>query len=163
MLVNRACAVLSRKFAARVVCCSEASLRVHRELSYAPEKLEVIPNGFDLNQVKPDPTARVSVRQELGIPPDTPLIGIAARFHPLKDHHNFIQAAARLHKKIPGVHLLLCGLGITWQNPQLAGWIRAAGIRDSFHLLPLPRYITPLSPPIHLPTPSSRLQTFPPP
>src|SRR5712664_1594244 len=32
MFVNRACAVLSRKFAARVVCCSEASLRVHREL-----------------------------------------------------------------------------------------------------------------------------------
>jgi len=84
MFVNRACAVLSRKFAARVVCCSAASLRVHRNLNYAAEKLELIPNGFDLNQVKPDPTARVSVRQELGIPTDALLIGIAARFHPLK-------------------------------------------------------------------------------
>src|SRR5712664_2370215 len=36
MFVNRACAVLSRKFAARVVCCSAASLRVHRNLNYAP-------------------------------------------------------------------------------------------------------------------------------
>ncbi len=161
MLVNRACAVLSRKFAARVVCCSEASLRVHRELSYAPEKLEVIPNGFDLNQVKPDPTARVSVRQELGIPPDTPLIGIAARFHPLKDHHNFIQAAARLHKKIPGVHFLLCGLGITWQNPQLAGWIRAAGIRDSCHLLGLRRDMTRLFAAMDIATTASRSEAFP--
>src|SRR6266404_7828012 len=40
MFVNRACAVLSRKFAARVVCCSAASLRVHRNLNYAAEKLE---------------------------------------------------------------------------------------------------------------------------
>src|SRR5216684_5084072 len=110
MFVNRACAFLSRKLPARIVCCSEASLRVHRELSYAPEKLEVIPNGFDLNQIKPDPTTRVSVRQELGIPTDALLIGIAARFHPLKDHHNFIQAAARLQKQIPGIHFLLCGM-----------------------------------------------------
>src|SRR5260370_22443785 len=96
MLVNRACAVLSRKLAARVVCCSEASLRVHRELSYAPEKLEVIPNGFDLNQVKPDPTARVSVRQELGIPPDTLLIGIAARFHRSEEHTSELQSHLNL-------------------------------------------------------------------
>src|SRR6202171_6829680 len=66
LLVNQACASLSWRIAARIVCCSEASLRVHNNLSYAAEKLEVIPNGFDLNQVKPDPSARVSVRRELG-------------------------------------------------------------------------------------------------
>src|SRR5260370_4655758 len=112
MLVNRPCAVLSRKFAARVVCCSEASLRVHRNLRYAAEKMEVIPNGFDLEQAKPDPDARASIRQELGIPVDAPLIGIAARFHPLKAHHNFIHAAARLQKQIPGIHFLLSRINI---------------------------------------------------
>jgi len=87
MLVNRACAFLSRKFPAHIVCCSEASLRIHKKLSYDAEKLEVSSpkppdHGFDLEQVKPDPTARVSVREELGIPADALLIGIAARFHP---------------------------------------------------------------------------------
>src|SRR6201998_1063398 len=95
MLVNRACAVLSRKFADRIVFCSEASLRTHKLLGYAAEKLQVIPNGFDLEQVKPDPTARASLRQELGIPRDAVVIGLAARFHPHKDHRNFIQAAER--------------------------------------------------------------------
>ncbi len=135
ILINRICAFLSRKFPARIVCCSEASLRVHKRLGYAAEKLEVIPNGFDLEQVKPDPTARALVREELGIPADTLLIGIAARFHPQKDHRNFVRAAARLHKQMPEIHFLLCGLDVTRQNSQLAAWIEAAGVRDCCHLL----------------------------
>jgi glycosyltransferase involved in cell wall biosynthesis len=135
MFVNRACALLSRKFPARIVCCSEASLRIHKKLGYAAEKLEVIPNGFNLEQVKPNPTAHALVREELGIPADALLIGIAARFHPHKDHCNFVQAAALLHKQLPEVHFLLCGLDVTWQNPHLAEWIQAAGIGDCCHLL----------------------------
>lgn len=133
--INRACAVLSRRFPARIVCCSEASLRIHKELAYDAEKLEVIPNGFDLQKVKPDPAARVSVRQELGLPVDTFLIGMAARFHPQKDHRNFVRAAALLHRQIPNVHFLLCGLRVTWQNSKLVKWIDEEGIRDSCHLL----------------------------
>jgi len=135
MLVNRVCAFLSRRFPARIVCCSEASLRIHGSLGYCAEKMVVIPNGFDLEKIKPDPDARASVRQELGIPLDAPLVGIAARFHPQKDHRNFVRAAARLHKQMSDIHFLLCGLDITWQNSQLAGWIETAGIRDCCHLL----------------------------
>src|SRR5258707_8674844 len=74
MLVNWACALLSRKLPARIVCCSEASMRIHKKLNYAPEKLEVVPNGFDLEQIKYDPAARASIREELGIPPDAIII-----------------------------------------------------------------------------------------
>ncbi len=135
MFVNRACAFLSRKLPARIVCCSEASLRLHKKLGYTTELLEVIPNGFDLEQAKPIPTAPLSLREELGVPTDAILIGIAARFHPHKDHCNFVQAAALLHKQLPEVHFLLCGLDVTWQNPHLAEWIQAAGIGDRCHLL----------------------------
>ena len=135
VLVNRVCSLLSKKFPARIVCCSEASLGLHKELGYTPEKLEVIPNGFDLEQLKPDPAARSSLHQELGISEDAFLIGMAARFHTQKDHRNFARAAAALHKQVPGIHFLLCGLEITWQNAQLAGWIEEAGIRDRCHLL----------------------------
>ncbi len=79
--------------------------------------------------------ARASVREELGIPADANLIGIAARFHPQKDHLNFIRAAARLQKQIPQIQFLLCGLDIAWQNSQLVGWIETAGIRACCHLL----------------------------
>jgi glycosyltransferase involved in cell wall biosynthesis len=160
-LVNRTCAFLSRKVPARIVCCSEASLREHKKLGYAADKLEVVPNGFDLEQVKPDPAARVSVRDELGIQADAFLIGMAARFHPHKDHRNFIRAAARLHEQMPDIHFLLCGLDITWQNSQLAGWIDAAGIRDRCHVLGLRQDMSRLFAAMDIATTASLSEAFP--
>src|SRR2546423_1119466 len=161
MLVNRACAVLSRKYVSRVVCCSEASLRIHKHRNYVAEKLEVIPNGFDLEQVKPSPAARASLRAELGVPADTLLIGMAARFHPHKGHSNFIQAAARLHKELPAVHFVLCGLDVTPQNSQLVEWIKTAGLSDSCHLLGVRRDVPRLFAGIDIATTASRTEAFP--
>jgi glycosyltransferase involved in cell wall biosynthesis len=161
ILVNYACALLSRQFPSRIVCCSQASLRNHKKLSYAVEKLEVVPNGFDLERIKRDPAAHASVRQELGIPMDVPLIGIAARFHPLKDHLNFVQAAAHLYKQMPEVHFLLCGIDITWQNSQLARWIDDAGIRDRCHLLGLRQDMPHLFSGMDIATTASISEAFP--
>ena len=135
ILVNQACATLSRTFPARIVFCSEAARQFHTKLGYTPEKLEVIPNGFDLDEVKPDPDARLSLRKELNVPGDAILVGLAARFHPHKDHRNFIRAAAQLRKREPGVHFVMCGPDVTWQNSELASWIYAAGLSDCCHLL----------------------------
>jgi glycosyltransferase involved in cell wall biosynthesis len=131
----KACARLSHRLPIRIVCCSETSRAVHTELGYAHKKMVVIPNGFDLTAFKPDPAARESVRQELGISKDALLIGLVGRFDPQKDHRNFVAAAARLSAAYPEVHFPLCGDGATWDNAELAGWIEAAGIRQRFHLL----------------------------
>jgi glycosyltransferase involved in cell wall biosynthesis len=161
MLVNRACAFLSRKFPARIVCCSEASLHIHKSISYATEKLEVIPNGFNLEEIKPDPAARASLREELGLPADLVLIGLAARFHPHKDHRNFVEAAGRLHKQVPEVHFLLCGMDITWQNSELAGWIKSAGISNCCHLLGPRKDMSRIFAGLDVATNSSRSEAFP--
>ena len=161
LLVNQACALLSRKLPARIVCCSEAALLIHKRLRYAAEKMEVIPNGFDLEQVKPSPSARVSVREELGISGDAPLIGMVARFHPHKDHHNFVRAAELLCKQIPDVHFLLCGMDVSWQNSQLARWIESAGMRDRYHLLGQRGDVSRLFAAMDIATTASRSEAFP--
>ena len=130
-----ACARLSNWLPTQIVCCSEASLPVHAALGYATRKMCVIPNGFDLDVFRPDPSARRSVRAELGIPEDTLLIGMFARFHAQKDHRNFVEAAALLHAHHPDIHFLLCGDGITWENRVLSGWIVTASIHEHCHLL----------------------------
>jgi glycosyltransferase involved in cell wall biosynthesis len=161
MLVNRACAFLSRKFPARIICCSESSLRIHKKLGYAPDKLEVIPNGFDLEHLRPDPGARRSLREELGIPADSLVVGMAARFHPHKDHRNFIRAATRLLAQMPDIHFVLCGLNITWENAQLAGWINAAGIRSHCHLLRVRQDMPRLFAGMDIATTASSSEAFP--
>ena len=131
----RVCARLSHRLPSRIVCCSEASRQVHAALGYAPQKMVVIPNGFDLSAFRPDPSARESVRRELGVAADALLIGLVGRFDPQKDHSNFVAAAALLSAAYPEAHFLLCGDGVNWDNQKLAGWIEEAGLRKRFHLL----------------------------
>ena len=131
----KACACLSRWLPARIVCCADASLKVHIKMGYVADKMLVIPNGFDLEVFRPDPLARKSVRQELGIPEKSPLIGMVARFDPQKDQRNFVRTAAIFHAFLPESHFLLCGDEIVWENQELSGWIEAAGIRNWCHLL----------------------------
>jgi glycosyltransferase involved in cell wall biosynthesis len=135
VLAVKACAVLSRWLPIRIVCCSESSRLAHSAIGYQGHEMLVIPNGFDLSGFRPDPGARLSVRQELGLPEDAVIIGLIARFHPLKDHRNFISAAALLHTKYPEVHFLLCGAGATAENSELAEWIKATNVAERIHLL----------------------------
>ncbi len=135
ILIGRACARLSHSLPQRIVCCSEAGREEHVRLGYAANKLLVIPNGFDLSAYHPSEAARSAIRGELGIAADASLIGLIGRFHPMKDHATFVQAAALLHSRRPDVHFLCCGEDVTWQNEVLAGAIRQANLCDRFHLL----------------------------
>lgn len=131
----KTCARFSHWLSVKIVCCSEASRRVHTPLGYDPDRMVVIPNGFDLNLFKPDLEGGDLVRQELGIHKDTILVGMAGRFDPQKDHLNFIKAAVLLQKDIPDVEFLLCGDDITWENQKLSKWIDGTGLSKYFHLL----------------------------
>ena len=151
---------LSHRLPARIVCCSEATRRVHVQMGYAADKMLVIPNGIDLDRFRPDPEARASVRVELGLGPDALLIGMAARFHPLKDHRNFVLAASRI-ADLPGVHFLLCGEGMVAENAVLSGWIEQAGLSGRFHLLGRREDMPRLFASLDLSTLSSRSEAFP--
>jgi glycosyltransferase involved in cell wall biosynthesis len=131
------CALLSTALPRQIVTCSETARKIHISLGYAAKKMVVIPNGFRLDTYHPDPAARVSVREELGLERDALLIGLIARFNPQKDHQNFVDAAKLVLNQFPAAHFLLCGEGITWENPELAGWIYQTGQTENFHLLNL--------------------------
>lgn len=129
------CARLSKRIPARIVCCSEAAMRTHVELGYDPTRFVIIPNGFDLERFRPDPEARVSVRTELSIARDVPLIGLVARFDPQKNHAMFFAAAGLLHRRRLDVHFLLVGRGVDSTNAQIERWMHDAGIGSVTHLL----------------------------
>jgi glycosyltransferase involved in cell wall biosynthesis len=157
----KSCARMSRWLPRRIVSCSQAGLLSHTELGYAANNMEVIPNGFNLEEFRPDPGARLSLRRELGITEDALVIGMAAHFRPAKDHHNLIQAAARLHAMIPEVHFMLCGLGVTYDNTDLTKWIAEAGIQAHCHLLGDRRDMPRLLSAIDIATSPSLSEAFP--
>lgn len=135
--VVAACARMSGWLPARIVSCSEQARAVHVALGYDAEKMMVIPNGFDLARFKPDAAARVRLRTELGLPADTPLVGLIGRFDPQKNHAGFFVAAGALLQRQPGVHFVLAGQGVDVANPALAVAMAHAGVAAHMHLLGL--------------------------
>lgn len=129
------CARLSWHVPARIVSCSWAAVDTHVALGYDPARFVVIPNGFDLTRFKPDESARRSVRDELGIPENAPIVGLIARFDPQKNHAIFFAAAGLLHRRRPDVHFLLAGRGVDSANREIARWVQEAGTGAVTHLL----------------------------
>ncbi len=118
-----------------VVTNSEAAKSRHIQLGYRPKEWRVIPNGFDVAEFAPDVSARSAVRRALGLPDDALMIGLVARFHPMKDHRTFLRAASLLGNHWPGAYFVLIGGGVTAANSKLRETIGAEGLEDRVHLL----------------------------
>lgn len=135
LLVVKVCALLSHRIPAQIVSCSYRAKDNHTAVGYAAEKLRVIPNGFDLGRFAPDAAARISVRSELGLAADTPLVGLIARFDSQKNHFGFIEAAALVHAQLPNAHFVLAGTDVDCANSALNATIAAKGLQARVHLL----------------------------
>jgi glycosyltransferase involved in cell wall biosynthesis len=105
---------------ATIIYNSQTSASQHESLGYRAEKRVIIPNGFDCQLLRPDEAARKAVRAELGLTDDTVLVGLVARYHPMKDHVGFLKAAAMVVRYHPQTRFVLAGTGISSKQPELA-------------------------------------------
>lgn len=121
--------------AKKIVFVSHASREQHEQLGFAAGRGCVIPNGVDADLFRPSDEARRSVREELGLTPDAMLIGLIGRYHPQKDHANFLRAAAILAERRPEARFVLAGLGVDGGNAALEEWARAPELAGRIHLL----------------------------
>jgi glycosyltransferase involved in cell wall biosynthesis len=141
-LIVKASARLSRLVPSAIVCVSRAAQALHVAQGYDAARFVLIPNGFDLAELRPDEEERRAVRAELGLAGEHVLVGMVARVSPQKYPRNFIRAAALLARRRPEARFLLCGgpgaegeMGAVADNPTLAGPIREAGLADRFFLV----------------------------
>jgi glycosyltransferase involved in cell wall biosynthesis len=123
------------KFAKQVLYVSKLSKTQHETLGYEAGNGCVIPNGIDTALFTPSLEARSIVRQQLGLPPASFLIGSICRYHPMKDHANFIKAAALLLKNYPDTHFMMAGSQVDAANKTLNQLIEELGIAERIHLL----------------------------
>ena len=129
-----ACARLS-PLPEAVVTNSRVAVDVHRALGYCPRRVEVIPNGFDLERFAPDPAAREAVRAGLGVPALAPRVGRAARVDPQKDHETFLRAASAVAQARPDAHFALLGDGTGPDGAGLSALLREAAPGLRLHRL----------------------------
>jgi glycosyltransferase involved in cell wall biosynthesis len=119
----------------RVVVNSLSAQRFHERIGYRPRRWEHIPNGFDTAAFRPDSEARQRLRAAFDIDEAAVVIGLAARYHPMKDYATFLAAAARLAAERPEALFLLVGAGVKTSNRELMSAINAHGLTDRLRLL----------------------------
>ena len=78
---------------------------------YPGQKMVVIPNGVDTARFDRDPEARRRIRCEWGVTEQDRVVGVVGRLSPIKDHSNFLRAAALLAKERKHVRFVCVGDG----------------------------------------------------
>lgn len=136
----RAALIPCSRWVSAVVVNSQAGRRLHEALGYRVARWEVIPNGIDLDQFKPDALAREWLRDELQVPPDAVLIVSVARFDPMKDHGTLLAACGEVVRKHANAHVVLIGKDTPDLKPVatrhgLQGRIHLLGLRSDVHRL----------------------------
>jgi glycosyltransferase involved in cell wall biosynthesis len=143
-----------------IVVNSNSGRQLHAEKGYAPRHWNVLPNGFDLDLLKPDSDARGKVRNELSISENVPLIGLVGRLDPIKGHDTFLHAARILIETRPDVHFVLIGEGCEPGSKILAPLMSELPVTQ-VHLLGRRDDIPALTAALDIATCASRGEAFP--
>ena len=115
-----------------VLCNSDAGRAVHERLGYHPPRWQVVPNGVDVGRFRPRPDERAAIRAELGLDDKSFVVGMCARVDPMKDHDNFVAAAATFAETAPEARFVLVGSRTDQPGSALHRAITASGTAGRF-------------------------------
>lgn len=126
---------LSRS-ADKIVYNAYSSADQHGRLGYNDKRCLVIRNGFDLKRFRPSRQAREWLRKELvGVGEDQLLVGMVGRFHPMKGHDIFLEAAGEVARGRENLRFLLVGKGLNKDNARINSMIRKNGVEGKVYLM----------------------------
>ncbi|MBV9950885.1 MAG: glycosyltransferase [Acidimicrobiia bacterium] len=113
------------------VASSPSEAQLVQQLRLVPrERMVVVPNGIEMD---PAPPTSIDVRKELGVSPDTPIVGSVARLVPQKAPEVYVRACGIIAARDPDVHFVLVGEGPL--DKMVENEILRAGIEDRFLLI----------------------------
>ena len=118
-----------------VVANSVAGSLAHTQAGYHPRCWQIIPNGFDTHLFSPSSDRRAHIREELGVNHADIIIGIVGRYHPMKGHALFLEAAKELVKKSSAVRFVMIGRNLDGDNIEILNQINILGLSAKVILL----------------------------
>jgi glycosyltransferase involved in cell wall biosynthesis len=118
-----------------IVYNSETAVQQHEAFGYSPRRRIVLSGGFDMTRFRPAQESGRRIRRELGLNNDAILVGLIARYHPMKDHGTFLRAAGLVAKKHPEARFLLAGRAVASNTPGLAQALREQDLQGRAFLL----------------------------
>mgnify|MGYP001006316054 CR=1 FL=1 len=106
----------------------------HTEVGFLGRQSVVIPNGFELERFKYDPSARRRVRIELGLKDEKAIITVG-RWDIQKDYYTLMAALYKLRKKYTNFKMIMVGTNLDWSNQELVELIKKYDLEENILLL----------------------------
>lgn len=122
---------LLERLTTRTVAVSATTAERLRDWGVPASKIAVSDNGIDFGALELDPAGRAALRHELGLAPDTTVIGAVGRLDPVKRIDLVLHACAPLLRD--GAALIVAGSG--GLRPELEALAARLGVAGSVHWL----------------------------
>jgi glycosyltransferase involved in cell wall biosynthesis len=113
----------------RYFCISRGVMEAMRRGGVSEERLALVPSGIEF----PDPPPGPSLRDELGLGGDTPIVGTVAALAPHKDHATLLAAVPAVLESVPEAHFVWLGEGEC--RPALERQRASLGLASRVHML----------------------------
>nr|WP_154922943.1 glycosyltransferase [Microbacterium testaceum] len=111
------------------IACADSTSLAYARAGVAAENSWVIDNGIDTRRFRPGTRAeRGRIRAGLGIPEAADVVLLAARFDAMKDPGLFLRSVAQHARRAPGAHYVVCGSGMTPDNPAFLALRAESGV-----------------------------------
>lgn len=111
----------------RLACSDLAGIYGYQGLPY-----EIMPNGISLEKYTYNPIYRKLLREKLGIPSDSIVIGVVANYSPLKNILKTLQVFQEFHHMVPNSKLLL--IGDQYHNRVFMSELESIDCKECVHL-----------------------------
>jgi len=139
ILVAQLSAKLSNYIPDCIISCSKVAKNIHINIGYNKDKIEIIPNGFNISEFNQAKYNKKILYDELDISYNNNLIGMVGRYDPQKDYDNLLNAALLLKKNYYSLfnqsHFILCGKNVDENNKELTNFLKKNKMESNFHLL----------------------------
>ena len=126
---------LLSNFPTKISYNSKIAAGQHISLGFPADKAEVIANGFDTTQFRPNLISRGEWREKLGIGSETFVVGHVARYHPMKGHKTLLKAIRQFSQRAPNIKLVMAGRDVDIENRELRSLIAAYNLERLVVLL----------------------------
>ena len=116
------------------IACAETHAQFLMDFEKFPaRKVFTIPNGIDTDTFTFNEEARRTWRNKIGVPQDSPVVGIVAALREEKNHSLFLRTAASVVKELDNAHFVIAGDGP--ERPGLDKLASELGIESCVHFL----------------------------
>lgn len=134
ILIIKILAKLSYILPEIIIIVSKKAKKIYESKGYDKKKFKFIPNGYDLSTLKVSKNRKIYFQKRIKIKKQTPIIGYVARYDPIKDHLNLLNALSLIRLKDKDFFCILVGSNIN-KNKILINEIKKLKLENYISLL----------------------------